>query len=241
MNKKKKILVFTATYNEKDNIEKLILSIKNALPLSSIYIIDDNSPDGTSEIIKKLQIKIENLDLLVRDNKSGLDSAHKVAFEYAKKNDFNYLITMDADFSHDPMELGNFVKNLASSSFVLGSRYVDGGKCFMKGSRLVISYLGNKFIKIISGIKSNEFTTSYRGFNLDRLENFHLKSVHYKGYSFFMGTIFELYKSNIDIKEIPIVFKDRSKGTSKIPRFEIFRTLKNLLIFSLKKYFQFIF
>ena len=220
VNKKKKILVFTATYNEKDNIEKLILSIKNTLPLSSIYIIDDNSPDGTSEIIKKLQTKIESLDLLVRDNKSGLDSAHKIAFEYAKKNNFNYLITMDADFSHDPMELGNFVKNLASSSFVLGSRYVDGGKCFMKGSRLIISYLGNKFIKIISGIKSNEFTTSYRGFNLDRLENFHLNSVHYKGYSFFMGTIFELYKNNIAIKEIPIVLKIDPKE-SKIPRFEI--------------------
>jgi len=235
VNKEKKILVFTATYNEKDNIEKLILSIKEVLPLSSIFIIDDNSPDGTSEIIKRLQIKMENLHLMVRDNKSGLDSAHKIAFEYAKKNNFNYLITMDADFSHDPIELSNFVECLASNSFVLGSRYVDGGKCLMKGSRLIISYLGNKFIKIISRIKSNEFTTSYRGFNLDRLENFQMNNVHYKGYSFFMGTIFELHKNNIAIKEIPIVFKDRSKGISKIPRFEIFRTLKNLLIFSFKK------
>ena len=236
MNNEKKILVFTATYNEKANIEKLILSIREKLPLSSIFIIDDNSPDGTSEIVKKLQIKIENLDLLVRDKKSGLDSAHKIAFEYAKKNNFNYLITMDADFSHDPKELGNFVENLASNAFVLGSRYVDGGKCLMKGSRLIISYLGNKFIKIVTGIKSNEFTTSYRGFNLDRLENFHMSNVSYKGYSFFMGTIFELHKINVDIKEIPIVFKDRSKGTSKIPKFEIFRTFKNLLIFFLKKF-----
>ena len=237
MNNEKKILVFTATYNEKENIEKLILSIRENLPLSTILIIDDNSPDGTSDIIKKLQVKIKNLDLLVRDKKSGLDSAHKKAFEYAKKNNFNYLITMDADFSHDPKELSKFVKNLASNSFVLGSRYINGGKCIMKGSRLILSSLGNKFIKMISGIKSNEFTTSYRGFNLDRLENFDLNNVNCKGYSFMMGTIFELYKINIAIKEIPIVFKDRSKGTSKIPRFEIFRTLKNLLIFTLKKYF----
>ena len=235
MNNEKKILVFTATYNEKENIEKLILSIRENLPLSTILIIDDNSPDGTSDIIKKLQVKIKNLDLLVRDKKSGLDSAHKKAFEYAKKNNFNYLITMDADFSHDPKELSKFVKNLASNSFVLGSRYINGGKCLMKGSRLILSSLGNKFIKMISGIKSNEFTTSYRGFNLDRLENFDLNNVNCKGYSFMMGTIFELDKINIAIKEIPIVFKDRSKGKSKIPRFEIFRTLKNLLIFYFKK------
>lgn len=233
----KKILIFTATYNEKDNIKNLILSIRKKLPLSSIFIIDDNSPDGTSEIIKKLQIKIKNLDLLVRDKKYGLDSAHKLAFEYAKKNNFNYLITMDADFSHDPNELDSFVKNLSSNSFVLGSRYVYGGKCFMKGSRLIISYFGNKFIKLVSGIKSNEFTTSYRGFNLDKLENFHMNNVNYKGYSFFMGTIFELNKINVTIKEIPIVFKDRSKGVSKIPRFEILRTLKNLLFFYFKKNF----
>ena len=235
VNKEKKILVFTATYNEKESIEKLILGIKENLPLSSIFIIDDNSPDGTAAIIKELQIKVENLDLLVRDKKYGLDSAHKLAFEYAKKNNFDYLITMDADFSHDPKELTKIVENLHSNSFVLGSRYVYGGKCLMKGSRLIISYLGNKFIKIISGIKSNEFTTSYRGFNLEKLENFHLNNVNYKGYSFFMGTIFELYKINIDIKEIPITFQDRSKGISKIPRFELFRTLKNLLIFFFKK------
>ena len=235
MNNEKKILVFTATYNEKENIEKLILNIREKLPLASIFIIDDNSPDGTSEIIKELQTKFKNLELLVRNKKSGLDSAHKVAFEYARKNNFNYLITMDADYSHDPEELGKFVENLALNSFVLGSRYVDGGKCLMKGSRLIISYLGNKLIKIVSGIKSNEFTTSYRGFNLDKLENFDMNNVNYKGYSFFMGTIFELSKINVTIKEIPIVFKDRSEGMSKIPRFEIFRTLKNLIIFFLKK------
>ena len=110
MNNEKKILVFTATYNEKENIEKLILNIREKLPLASIFIIDDNSPDGTSEIIKELQTKFKNLDLLVRNKKSGLDSAHKVAFEYARKNNFNYLITMDADYSHNPEELGKFRK-----------------------------------------------------------------------------------------------------------------------------------
>ena len=237
MNKEKKILVFTATYNEKENIEKLILDIKANLPVTSILIIDDNSPDGTAQTIKKLQEKINNLEIISRSQKSGLDSAHKLAYDYAVKYNFDYLITMDADFSHDPSILPNIVENLDFNAFVLGSRYVKGGKCLMKGNRLIMSFLGNKLIKIISGIKSNEFTTSYRGFNLNKLGNFHLNKVNYKGYSFFMGTIFELYKNKIFIKEIPIIFKDRSKGVSKIPRFEILRTLKNLFIFSIKKYF----
>jgi dolichol-phosphate mannosyltransferase len=159
----------------------------------------------------------------------------KLAFEYAKKNNFDYLITMDADFSHDPKELKNIVENLYSNSFVIGSRYASGGKCLMTGSRFIMSFLGNKIIKIISGIKSNEFTTSYRGFNLEKLQNFHLNNIKYKGYSFFMGTIFDLYKNNINIKEIPIIFQDRFKGKSKIPRFEIFRTLKNLFVFFVEK------
>ena len=105
----------------------------------------------------------------------------------------------------------------------------------MKGSRLIMSFVGNKLIKVISRIKSNEYTTSYRGFNINELKNFHLNQIKYKGYSFFMGTIFELYNKQFFIKEIPIIFADRSTGVSKIPKFEIFRTLKNLFIFSIKK------
>ena len=166
-----------------------------------------------------------------------MDSAHKLAYDFALKNKYDYLITMDADFSHDPLILPIIIKHLDNNPFVLGSRYIDGGKCLMKGSRLLMSYLGNKLIKFVSGINSNEFTTSFRGFNLKKLEKFNLNNVKYKGYSFFMGTIFELNKQKIMVKEIPIVFKDRIKGVSKIPKLEILRTIKNLAIYSLKKYF----
>ena len=107
----------------------------------------------------------------------------------------------------------------------------------MKGSRLVMSKLGNQIIKIVSGIKSNEFTTSYRGFDIKKLKNFDLNNVKTKGYSFFMGTLFELEKNNIEIKEIPITFYDRQKGISKFPRIEIFRTLKNLFFLTLIRRF----
>ena len=231
----KRILVFTACYNEKENIEKLILKIRENLPESEILIIDDNSPDQTKEVINDLKDKISKLYLIVREKKLGLDTAHKFAYEYAIKNNYDYLITMDADLSHDPKELMNFVKNLDENAFVIGSRYILGGKCEMKGTRLIMSKIGNLVIKIFSKINSNEFTTSYRGFNIKKLKNFHLNDVKETGYSFFMGTLFELEKKNFYIKEIPITFADREQGISKIPRLEIFRTIKNLINYVLKK------
>lgn len=231
----KKILIFTACYNEAENIEKLIKGIKKCLPSSSILIIDDNSPDKTQQKITELKKEIKQINLIVRERKMGLDTAHKLAYEFAVKQKFNYLITMDADLSHDPKELINFIQNLEKSSFVIGSRYIKGGKCLMKGSRLLMSKLGNLVIKFFSKIECNEFTTSYRGFNINKLKGFHLDHVKESGYSFFMGTVFEINKRNFNIKEIPITFTDREKGISKIPKLEIFRTLTNLLIYILKK------
>ena len=235
MNDKKEILVFTACYNEKDNIEKLILEIKKFLPEASILIIDDNSPDQTSNIVKKLKNNIPKLNLIVREKKLGLDTAHKSAYEYAIINNYDYLITMDADLSHNPAELTNFVENLEDYPFIIGSRYIKGGKCLMKGPRLLMSKIGNLVIRFASRINSSEFTTSYRGFDLKKLKNFHLNDVKQSGYSFFMGTLFEISKKKFVIKEIPITFYDREKGVSKIPKLEIFRTLKNLIIFIFKK------
>ncbi len=111
----KRILVFSATYNEIDNVKELINGIKKYLPDTSILIIDDNSPDKTQDVIKELKKKNENLHLIEREKKLGLDTAHKAAFNYAKENNFDYLITMDADLSHDPKELPEFVKKLKDS------------------------------------------------------------------------------------------------------------------------------
>ena len=236
---KKKILIFTATYNEKDNIENLIRSINENNLKVDIFIIDDQSPDKTYVKIQDLQKEYNNIFLKIRNGKSGLDTAHKEAYEYALSNNYDYLITMDADLSHDPNEINNFINYLSDFPFVIGSRYVKDGKCLMSGRRLIMSKLGNKLIKNVLRIDSNEFTTSYRGFNLLKLKNFHLNQVNNKGYSFFMGTLFEIDKLGYKIKEIPIIFKDRQKGLSKIPKIEILRTIKNLLILFLKKKIRF--
>lgn len=232
----KKILIFTATYNENSNIEKLIKSIFKHCAQCHILIIDDNSPDKTADTVIKLQENIKNLFLIKREKKLGLDTAHKLAYNYALKNNFDYLITMDADFSHDPKEINNFIKNLQSFPFVIGSRYIDGGKCLMKGKRLIMSKYGNILIKFILGINCNEFTTSYRGFDLKKLNLFSLDLVKLKGYSFFMGTIYEIWKRKIRFKEIPIIFEDRISGFSKIPKIETIRTLKNLFIIWIFKF-----
>ena len=225
-----KTLVFTATYNEKENIKYLIENI-NKLNLDiDILVIDDNSPDKTWKILQELESSSKNLKVIIRKNKSGLDTAHKLAFNYAIEHKYEKFVSMDADLSHDPKEIPKMINILNTSSFVIGSRYIKGGKCEMTGFRLLISIIGNKLIKKVLKINCNEFTTSYRGFNLSSLSDFNLNMVNSKGYSFFMETIYRLNKNGIKINEIPIHFKNRQHGYSKIPGIEIFRTFKNLFI-----------
>ena len=229
-----KILVFTATYNEAQNIKKLISLIYKNFPKADILVIDDNSPDLTYKLLKKLKKKYKNLKIKLRDKKYGLDSAHKFAYDFAKKNGYVKLITMDADLSHNPIKIKKIVRLLDKSEFVIGSRYIKGGKCELPLLRYLISFFGNKFIKFFLGIKCNEFTTSYRGFNLIKLKNFSLKKIKSKGYSFFMETVYLINKKNFKITEIPIKFKNRIYGKSKIPKIEILRTFFNLIRLKLK-------
>ncbi len=224
-----KTLVFTATYNEVQNIKKLISLIYKNFPKADILVIDDNSPDLTYKLLKRLKKKYKNLKIKLRDKKYGLDSAHKFAYNFAKKNGYVKLITMDADLSHDPIEIKKIVRLLDKSEFVIGSRYIKGGKCELPLLRYLISFFGNKFIKFFLGIKCNEFTTSYRGFNLIKLKNFSLKKIKSKGYSFFMETVYLINKKNFKITEIPIKFKNRIYGKSKIPKIEILRTFFNVI------------
>jgi len=230
-----KTLIFTATFNEKENIIILIEKINNLQRDVDILVIDDNSPDQTGKILKDLEKTSKNLQVIIREKKLGLDTAHKLAFNFSKENNYEKFITLDADLSHDPKEIPKIIDLLDTNSFVIGSRYIKGGNCEMTLPRLILSIIGNKIIKYVLNIKSNEFTTSFRGFNLNKLTNFNLDMVNSKGYSFFMETIYLLSKLGHNIYEIPIQFKNRTQGQSKIPKLEVLRTLKNLLIIFLKK------
>ena len=231
---KSKTLIFTATYNEIDNVELLIKKIKKLKNKVDILVIDDNSPDGTGTKLLQLKKRNKNLDVIIRKGKQGLDTAHKIGFNYSKKKNYTNLITLDADLSHDPKEIPKMINILKKRPFVIGSRYMTGGKCNMSLPRLLLSIMGNKFIKFLLNISCHEFTTSYRGFNLRKLKNFNLTSVKAKGYSFFMETIYILNKRKFSIYEIPINFENRTHGKSKIPTLEIFRTLIRVFILSLR-------
>ena len=229
-----KTLIFTATYNEVDNVEALVKRIAKYSKNTDILIIDDNSPDGTKKIIFRLQKRLKRLNVIIRRGKLGLDTAHKFAYNFAIKKGYTNLITMDADLSHDPIKINKMIKILKNNEFVIGSRYMVGGKCEMSFIRTLLSFFGNKFIKIFLNINCNEFTTSYRGFNLKKLNKFNLNKVNSNGYSFFMETIVRLKRSGFNIKEIPINFRNRIHGKSKIPKIEIFRTLKNVILLYFK-------
>ena len=229
-----KNLVFTATYNEVDNISAF-LDIVLKIPNIDILIVDDNSPDKTGEVIKEYQKNNKNLFLISRKGKEGLDSAHKLGFVFAKEKSYENLITIDADLSHDPKMIPKFLENLNTKPFIIGSRYMEGASNDMKFFRYSLSYVGNKVIKFILNIDSDEFTSSFRGFNLDKLKNFDINEVKTKGYSFFMATIYLISKLGYKINQIPLQFKDRREGVSKIPKIEIFRTLKNLFLIKINK------
>ena len=231
----KKILIFAATYNEAENIKNFIETILELNINLDLLIIDDNSPDKTWEIVNNYKKNNKNIVLIKRKGKEGLDTAHKLAFNYAKEHNYNYLVTLDADLSHDPTKIPNFLNELKDQPFVIGSRYIKDGKNKMKLKRYILSVVGNKIIKFVLGINCDEFTSAYRGFNLDMLKNFDINGVSSRGYSFFMETVYLLNAIGYDIKQVPIQFKDRAKGSSKIPQVEIFRTLKNLLLLKIKK------
>ncbi len=231
-----KTLIFTATYNESKNIGQLIEKILNLNLNADILIVDDNSPDKTYEIVEKLKNKFDNIFLEKRNGKLGLNTAHIFGYEFALKHEYKNLITMDADLSHDPNEIPNIINLLEKNAFVIGSRYMKGGKNDMKKLRLLLSIIGNKFIRIVLNSDGTEFTSSFRGFNLSKLKDFSFRQVESKGYSFFMETVIRINRLGFKSFEFPIHFKNREHGVSKIPKIEILRTLFNVLKLFLKKH-----
>ena len=220
-----KILVFFATYNEADNIESLLRCTFENLPGQELLVVDDNSPDGTGEMLDKFAQTNKQVAVIHRPRKLGLGTAHKLAMQYAIKNQFDILITMDADFSHHPEYLPTLVDLMNDNDFVIGSRYVKGGGLSYGIFRRTLSITANILARYMLKIPLKECTTSYRGFQVSLLKKINLNLIRSEGYSFFIESIYIIHRLTDKITEFPIFFYDRQSGNSKISKIEIIKSV----------------
>ncbi|MBF0289212.1 MAG: polyprenol monophosphomannose synthase [SAR324 cluster bacterium] len=224
-----RVLIFTATYNEVDNVEDLIEQIFQYLPGQNVLVVDDASPDGTGTVLDKMVESNDKIHVIHRTKKLGLGTAHKLAMKYAVHHGFDILITMDADFSHHPNYLPTIVEALAKHDFVIGSRYIEGGALDYGWFRTLISKTANLLARYLLNIPLKECTTSYRGFRHSLLKQINLDAIHSEGYSFFVESIFYVSRLSNKITEFPIHFEDRRAGASKISKTEIVKGMTSLM------------
>lgn len=214
-----KTLVIIPTYNEMENIPKLIPIVLSKDDSIDILIIDDNSQDGTAEYVIEQKKSNPRIHLIQREKKLGLGTAYIAGFKYALSNDYDYVFEMDADFSHNPKEIPNFLKAIKEYDLVLGSRYIDGVRVLnWPMRRLLLSFFASVYTRIITGMPIRDATGGFKCFRRKVLESIDLDKVQSNGYSFQIEMTFKAYKRGFKIKEIPIVFMDRVKGTSKMSK-----------------------
>ena len=223
------VLIFTATYNEAENITALVNECLTEIPTADMLVVDDHSPDGTGQILDDLAERYNGrLTVVHRPRKLGLGTAHKLALKYARRHNYAALVTMDADFSHKPSYLPRLIRGLEANDFVIGSRYAEGGHCDYGFTRTLISKSANFFAKLLLGLRLHETTTSYRAFSRRLLQSLPVDAIRSEGYSFFFESLFFIAQSTQRLAEVPIHFEDRRAGTSKISKREICRAAVNL-------------
>jgi dolichol-phosphate mannosyltransferase len=230
-----KVLVFTTCYNERENIDLLIDQIAEAVPAADILVVDDNSPDGTWDIIQAKAARYPQLRSVMRPRKLGIGSAHKYALFYAMREGYDTLVTMDADFSHDPKKIPDLLRAHGKNVFVTGSRYCPGGSSDYTGYRDTVSRLGNILARRALNVELRELTTYFRVFDVDSLRTLALRHVKASGYSYGVQLIYYLRKAGVELREVPIHFVDRNRGASKIPRMQILMSAADLLVLTLRR------
>ncbi|MFQ5823400.1 MAG: polyprenol monophosphomannose synthase [bacterium] len=215
-----KILIIIPTYNEAENIEIIISKIFDLdIPNIFILVVDDNSPDQTGKIVTKICKSDSRINLIQRSGKLGLGTAYVEGFKFAIENSFDYIFEMDADLSHDPNEIPNFLEKAKSFDLVIGSRYITGVNVInWPLSRLLLSLGANWYTRVITGLPLRDCTSGFKCFRRDVLENIDLDNISSDGYSFQIEVNFKAWKKNFKICEIPIIFVDRIKGNSKMSR-----------------------
>jgi dolichol-phosphate mannosyltransferase len=212
-------LVILPTYNEIENLPRIAPQILEVDPDLEILVVDDDSPDGTGKEADQIAEVNPRLSVIHRASKMGLGSAYITGFKYGIEKGFDYLFEMDADFSHDPKYLKDFLTEIREADLVVGSRYLQGVNVInWPMSRLLLSYFANVYTRIITGLPLRDATGGFKCYRREALEAIELDSVRSDGYSFQIEMSFKLWRKGFRLKEIPIIFCDRQQGESKMSK-----------------------
>lgn len=236
-----KTLIFIPTYNERRNIRELIKEIMDTNLDIDILVVDDDSPDKTWQVVEELSKKNKRIKLVHRKKGRGRGRAGITAFRYAIENKYNTMIEMDADFSHQVRYIPEFLKEIKNNDIVIGSRFVKGGIDTRKGYiREIITILANLYFRVIFLIKTRDCTSGYRCFKVDALKKINLDKIYAMGKTYVTEGYILLAlinKKNYKIKEIPIVFEDRSKGKSNLRLSTIIKAFLSVNLFWFRYHF----
>lgn len=212
-------LVIIPTFNEKENIERIIRKVFSFEKAFDILIVDDGSPDRTAQIVKSLQNEYKGLHIEERTGKLGLGTAYIHGFKWALKKDYHFIFEMDADFSHDPNDLLRLYDACQdkNNDLAIGSRYTNGVNIVnWPMSRLLMSFFASKYVKFVTGLPVNDSTAGFICYRRSVLETINLDKIQFVGYAFQIEMKFKTWKSGFDILEVPVVFTDRKEGYSKM-------------------------
>ena len=214
-----KTLIIIPTYNELENLPPLLKEIFSYAPATDILIVDDNSPDGTGELVDRMSAENPHIHALHRAGKMGLGTAYIAGFHYAIDHNYDAAFEMDADFSHDPRYLPDFLTKIEQADLVIGSRYVPGGNTpNWSLLRRFVSGGGNIFSRVVLGLRVHDCTAGFRCYRREVLETIQFDTIQSQGYGFQIEMAYRVQKLGYKIVETPIVFMDRRVGKSKMSR-----------------------
>lgn len=220
-------IVLIPTLNEHENLEKLIPAMFNLIPDISILIVDDNSSDGTKELTERLKQNYHNLYILNRVDNFGYGHSNIDGFKWALEKNYDFLVTMDADFSHDFKVVTSFIENLENFDVVIGSRYIKGGGVTNWNLfRRILSRFANFYVRIILGLGIKDTTTGFNAYRVDCLRKINLEKIDSEGYAFLVELKYQLYRAGCRFIEYPIIFSERREGKSKMSGKIIWESIK---------------
>ncbi len=235
-------LIIIPTYNEKENIERIIRKVFSLEKSFHILIVDDGSPDGTAGIVKKLQSEFpEQLHIEERTGKLGLGTAYIHGFKWALQKDYQFIFEMDADFSHDPNDLIRLynANSLEGAEVAIGSRYVRGVNIVnWPMSRLLMSFFASKYVKFITGMPIHDSTAGFKCYKSEVLEVINFDKIQFVGYAFQIEMKFKAWKYGFNVVEVPVIFTDRTEGESKMSGGIFMEAVIGVIQMKLKSFFR---